>query len=930
MSQNFATLRLMILFLLVAVCLSGAPATLAARPAGQQTAAPALPKGVERVTTVEGITEYRLANGLRVLLFPDQSKQTATVNITYLVGSRHENYGETGMAHLLEHMLFKGSPGHTNIPQELTEHGSRPNGSTSWDRTNYFETFSATDVNLEWAIKLEADRMINSFIAKKDLDSEMTVVRNEFESGENSPFGVAIKRLMGAAYDWHNYGKLPIGNRSDLENVPIDRLQAFYRKYYQPDNAVLLVAGKFEPAKTLQLIADNFGPIPRPARVLQPIYTVEPTQDGERTVTVRRTGDTQLVMAGYHIPSGSHPDFAAIDILSQVLGDSPSGRLHKSLVEAKKAASIGAFDLQLHDPGEALFFAEVRKENSLDVARDTLVQTIEELASKAPTAEEVDRARTSLLKNIDLTLNSADRVGLEMSEWIAIGDWRLLFINRDRLRKVTPADVQRVAAAYLKASNRTVALFVPSEKPDRSEIPPAPDVAAIVKDYKGEAAVSEGEAFDPSPANVESRTTRIDIGGLKLALVPKKTRGKTVVATMTLRFGDEKSLMNRQTAGSLAGDMLMRGTSKHTRQQIQDEFDKLKARASVGGSPTSAFVSIETIRENLPAVLKLAAEILREPSFPATEFEQLKQEELAAIESQRSEPQAAAFVVFSRHMNPYPKGDVRYVSTPDEDIAEVKAATLEDVKKFYSDFYGASAGELAVVGDFDAKEIEKLVADSFAGWKNPHPYSRLVSIYREISPINQQIETPDKANAFFVGGARLNLRDDDTDYPALVLGNYMLGGGFLNSRLAVRIRQKEGLSYGVGSSLNASSLDKNGQFTASAIYAPQNAAKLEAAIKEEIARVLKDGFTAEEVEAAKKGYLQSRQLSRAQDAELARRLASFRFLNRTLTWDAEFEKKVATLTPDEIAGAMRRHIDLSKLTIVKAGDFKAGAKAASK
>src|SRR5438552_2350116 len=272
---------------------------------------PALPKGIERVTSVEGITEYRLANGLRVLLFPDPSKQTVTVNMTYLVGSAVEEYGETGMAHLLEHMVFKGSPKHTNIPQELTSHGARPNGSTSYDRTNYFETFAATDENLNWALDLESDRMVNSFIAKKDLDSEMTVVRNEFESGENSPFGVAIKRLMGAAYDWHNYAKLPIGNRSDIENVPIDRLQAFYHKYYQPDNAVLLVAGKFEPARTLQLVTDNFGPIPRPTRVLQPIYTVEPTQDGERTVTVRRSGDTQLVMAGYHIPSGAHPDFPA-------------------------------------------------------------------------------------------------------------------------------------------------------------------------------------------------------------------------------------------------------------------------------------------------------------------------------------------------------------------------------------------------------------------------------------------------------------------------------------------------------------------------------------------------------------------------------------------------------------------------------------------
>src|SRR5580700_2471031 len=237
----------------------GAPAVLAQAPA---TSAPALPVGVERVTSVEGITEYRLADGLRVLLFPDPSKQTITVNITYQVGSRHENYGETGMAHLLEHLMFKGSPKHPNIPQQLTEHGARPNGTTWFDRTNYFETFAATDENLKWALDLESDRMVNSFIARKDLDSEMTVVRNEFESGENNAMEVLLDRVMAASYLWHNYGKSTIGSRSDIENVPIDRLQAFYHLYYQPDNAVLLVAGKFDEAKTLALVSQAFGAIP--------------------------------------------------------------------------------------------------------------------------------------------------------------------------------------------------------------------------------------------------------------------------------------------------------------------------------------------------------------------------------------------------------------------------------------------------------------------------------------------------------------------------------------------------------------------------------------------------------------------------------------------------------------------------------------------
>ena len=344
--RKFTAGRALLVFVLAVNLLAAPLAVVRAQAPATQQASVALPAGVERVTSVEGITEYRLAsNGLRVLLFPDQTKQTVTVNITYLVGSSHENYGETGMAHLLEHLLFKGSKNHPSLSQEMTEHGARRNGTTWLDRTNYFETLAATDENLRWALEMEADRMVNSFVARKDLETEFSVVRNEMESGENNPLRVIIDRAMSTAYLWHNYGKSTIGARSDVENVPIDRLQAFYRQYYQPDNAVLLVAGKFDEPKTLGLISSIFSPIPKPTRTLQKIYTVEPVQDGERAVTIRRVGDVQMLGATYHVPSGSHEDFAAVDILSFVLGNTPAGRLHKALVETKKASQTFALQL---------------------------------------------------------------------------------------------------------------------------------------------------------------------------------------------------------------------------------------------------------------------------------------------------------------------------------------------------------------------------------------------------------------------------------------------------------------------------------------------------------------------------------------------------------------------------------------------------------
>jgi zinc protease len=892
-----------------------------APPAPPPPAAPAAP---ERVTSVEGITEYRLANGLRVLLFPDATKQTITVNMTYLVGSRHENYGETGMAHLLEHMVFKGSPRHTDIPGELTSHGSRPNGTTSWDRTNYFETFGATEENLRWALDLEADRMVNSFIAQKDLDSEMTVVRNEYEGSENQPGSVLFKRLLSVAYDWHNYGNLPIGARSDIEGVPIERLQAFYRTYYQPDNAVLLVAGKIDEAATLALVQQYFGGIPRPKRVLPEMHTVEPVQDGERRVALRREGDVPMAAAVYHVPPGSHEDFAALQILGQVLADAPAGRLHKELVEKGKAAAVFPAGLMLAQPGMFGFGAQVRAEQSVDSALDQLIAVVEKPAAKPVIDAEVERARTQILASIDLTLNSSENIGLGLSDWIGMGDWRLMFLNRDRLRAVKTADVQRVWASYFKPANRTVGVFYPTKAPDRAEVPKAPDLVALLQDYKGDAAKDAGEAFDATPANIEAHTVRImQPGGLQFALLPKKTRGGAVFAGIALRFGDVASLRNLGSTPAFTAAMLMRGTTKHTRQQLSDEFDRLKARINVNSWGSGMYVFIETTGENLAAVATLLAEVLREPAFDPKEMEQLRTEWLAGMEQQRSEPSALAFNQFQRHLKPYPRGDVRYVETVDESIASLKAVTREQIVRFHRDFFGAWPAQVSAVGDLDAIAFQQHVTSLLGKWKNVEPFTRVPTEYFDVPAKDVVIETPDKAQAFFVAGMNLAVSDDHPDYPALTLGNYMLGGGFLNSRLMTRIRGKDGLSYGVGSQVSGDNFDKSGMFFTYAIYAPQNLAKLQQAFNEEIARVLAEDFTQDEIDKAKSGWLQSRGVSRAQDDELARALGHWLFVDRTLEWDAEFEKKVMALDAAQIRAALKRHLDPTKFTVIKAGDFAA-------
>ncbi len=890
-------------------------------------AAQELPEGVEKVASVEGITEYRLDNGLRFLLFPDQSKQQITVNITYLVGSRHEGYGETGMAHLLEHLVFKGTPNHPDIPAELTARGASPNGTTWFDRTNYFETFPASDENLEWALDLEADRMVNSFISAEDLESEMTVVRNEWEMGENRPMGVLRKRIMSAAFDWHNYGNSTIGARSDLENVPIERLQAFYRKYYQPDNAILVVAGRFDVDRALELVAGKFGVIRRPDRSganrLFRTYTAEPAQDGERMVTLERVGDTQYVMAVYHVPPGAHEQYAAVEVLTHILGTEPAGRLYRNLVEPGLAASVFASSFQLNEPGVLTAAVEVREEDSLEAAAEALFATFEEVAAAPPTEQEVERAKRDYLSRIELAFNNPQRIALGLSEWASMGDWRLFFLHRDRLEQVTAEGVHEVAQTYLRNSNRTVGYFRPTdETPERAEIPEPPDVAALVADYTGREAVAEGEAFDSTPANIDRRTRRFELSnGVRVALLPKQTRGESVSVNFAFRHGTEAGLVGRATAGDLAGSMLMRGTAKRSRQEISDELDRLKAQGGIGGGVLSATGSFTTVRENLTPVLELSAEILRQPAFDPKEFELLIEERQAAIESQRSEPMAQVPMALNRHFNRWPVDHPRYSPTFDEQIERLEAATVEEAKAFWSSFYGAEGGTVAVVGDFDADQVAELLEELFGDWQAAEPYARVADPHEDVEAVNVDLETPDKTNAMMLAATNFSMRDDHEDYPALVMANYMLGGGFLSSRLATRIRQEEGLSYGVGSQLAVPPIDDSAVFLTYAIFAPENADKVVAAYRDELRKAIEDGFTEEEFEAARRGYLDARQNGRSQDRTVASMLNSDLFVGRTMAFTAAQERAIAELTLAEVNEALRRHVSLDDISIFRGGDF---------
>jgi zinc protease len=913
-----------------------------------------LPPGVQKKASEGGITEYDFPNGLRVLLYPDPATPKITVNVTYLVGSRNEGYGETGMAHLLEHMDFIETINGRQIKNEIVARGAAWNGTTSEDRTNYYETVPATDENLKWALSLESDRMVNIKFTKQLLDTEMTVVRNEFERGENSPQSILSERVAATAYLWHNYGKSTIGSKDDIEKVPVERLATFYKKYYQPDNAVLILTGRLDETKTLQAVADSMGKIPRPTRKLDPEYTVEPAQDGERFVKLSRVGEGQDLMIAFHGPAAGHPDSAALQVLAAIMsgggrggrgGGGGEGRLAKALVETKMANSASMNFRGRHDPGLITLSASLSNDQSLDQVRDKMLQVLADVIKNPPTPQEMERATTGLQRNLENSLADPQAIATgALNEAVADGDWRLMFLQHDRLADISAQDVVRVAKAYLKQSNMTVGYYVPDPSPDRTVVPPTPDLEALLKDHISSMAITHAEVFDPTPANIEKRVVRSRLpNGMKVVMLPKQTEASKVDATIELRFGDATSLAGKNAAAQIAGSLLNAGTRTKTREQLSDEMRKLNATIQVsggggggagggrgggrgggaaGGAINTATATITAPVGNFVAALRLAVEMLKEPAYPPAEFDRLIQPRIKALEVAQTEPTQLSAETLTRYLSPWKEGDVLYNRTREEQLAELKAVTLDDARKFHDQFYGADSGVFAVVGPVDVNAITAEAAELLGNWNTAMKYKPIVAEFRAVAAMNQKIETPDKANAQFEAGVPVKVSQNDPDYPAMVLAGYMFGVP-ITSHISDRIRNREGLSYGANARITVPTEGDAALLSGTVSLNPANGPKVEFSFRDELTRTLKDGFSASEVAEAKKAYLDSRMVSRSQDAALLSLLASNEQLGRTLDWDDQLEKKIAALTPAQISDAFRRHVDAAALTIVKAGDFRA-------
>ncbi|MEG1229361.1 MAG: insulinase family protein, partial [Flavobacterium sp.] len=742
---------------------------------------------------------------------------------------------------------------------------------------------------------------------------------------ENNPDGVLQERILSTAYLWHNYGNSTIGSKEDIERVKANTLRVFYEKYYQPDNATLIIAGKFDEQKALQYIGQYFGAIAKPKRVLNKTYTIEPAQDGEKYVELKRAGDSKNVGALYHTAAYVDKDYAAIDALGEILTSDPSGYLYKALVETQKVSSIYFWQPTTRDASFMYFGVAVPNDKDVVATKDLVRTELDKIASTKYTDEDVNRAKAKLIKQIESVKNNTISFAINLTEIIGAGDYRLGFLYRDAIENLTKEDIQRVAERYFRSNNRTIGIFVPSK--DEQRVKPSEytdeQLAAFTKDYKGKALEKETAAFEASIKNLKQNFVEGKLSnGAKYGLIKKEIKGGKVQASFKFPVSNEKDLAGKTNTGAILAQLLKTGTKTKTKEQISDRLDQLKSSLSFNYSGQNLTVNINTYKESFKEVMEILGDLLVNSTFPQNELTKTINEYNTYLESSLNDPQAVAFVQVSKQTEEYAKESIFYTSTVQEQIDAYKKIKQSEIVDFYNNILGGNNGFGSVVGDLDAKTTGEILENTFGKWNSKSKYVMAQPTFFETKKLDKEFITPDKENAVAMGKISFKMNLKSPDYPAFVMANEMLGsGGFLTARIPMRLREKEGISYGAGSFINVPVTNDVAYWLYYAFLNPTKKNAVETAAKEEISKALKDGFTAEELKSNLTSWLNERKTRLGNDGTLIALTNSYLQYGTPLEDYDTLESKVKALKIEEINAVLKKYISLDKMTSIYAGDF---------
>lgn len=930
-----------------------------------------LPEGVEFVAEEEGVREFRLANGLKLLLAENRIAPVATFLVLYRVGSRNEAVGHTGATHLLEHMLFKGTPTFnkakgTQVAATLQKVGADFNATTWYDRTNYFETIPSDA--LELAVHLEADRMRNSFIADEDRRSEMTVVRNELERGQNEPMLVLDEAVYATAFREHPYHHPTIGWRADVENVPTARLKEFYDTFYHPNNATAIAVGDFEEAYALALINKYFGAFTASTDPIPEVYTDEPRQEGERRLVVRRAGELPLVQVAFRAPAAlgqervlSNAELAArsaappaandiypLAVLADALTNGVTSRLYQALVESELAVSADARVDQFRDPGLFNVYATaapgVEAQRLEEAIHRELARAAEDLSE-----EEVEKAKRQIAARVAYERDGTHNVAMQMSEAEAVADWRFYKDYPDNVARVTTEDVRRVAARYLREDARTVGHFIPKHgdgakgnggshvskaKPaQNAPVPHGHKFHHEPHSQKNMNAECSGEGVAPAAARdaevgdasktggsgLSSRIARAELETGAVLLLVENPSTPTVALRGSLRAGSHFEPKEKPGLARLTAEMLKRGTRKRGKLELAGALERVGADIHFDADVFAVQIRARALASDFTTLAATLAEMLREPSFPADELEKLKQHTIAAVREKQSDTAWRAYERLTQTLfdeqNPF------YTHAGERLVESISSITVEDVRGFYETFYGGHTLILSAAGGFESGEAVRVLREAFEGFGGPESVAVEVTDPEPPSAARREVVlVRDKANVDVLLGTAAPLRRDASDYYAAMLANRALGESTLSSRLGLRVRDAEGLTYGIASRFRAPSLAAGPWYIAVSV----NPGNVERAIESALGvlgEYVEHGIRPEELEDEKSSAIGSFKVSLSTNAGLAAALWNAEFFRLGLNYVERYPELVRAVTVEEVNAAIHKYFRPERLIVVVAGDI---------
>ena len=894
------------------------------------------------VKSQQKIEEYKLDNGFRVILAQNDKESKVFMNTVYLTGSLNDPQGKGGLAHLLEHLAFKGTENiqGDEFQRRLDQYTLMTNASTDYYSTKYTNIIRPEQSAINEVIHLEAERMDKLVLQNKFVPSEISIVEREREIRMDQPFAVMIDQVWKSAYGNQSLGRLPIGDLKELQSIKMLELNEFYRKWYAPNNAVMIISGKFDKAQVLKQIDQNFSPIQaRSIPAQAKVALLDAAKIKQRNFLVQKGSD--LAKINIYLNGKNEKIKPALVLVPYLYTMQPSGHLYQSMVETALSTAVQSSTWLDRDFNLVFMGAMYAPNHDAKKVETALISAVEQ--GKPFNEVELKRVKNLIQNQADNIANNAAALGGRLSDYYVSyqGNWAQYFTDLDSIQKLKLNEVNQTLTEFLIPAHRVSGDIRPTPEDQKKaleqklsgETPKSLDQTAVAEEPLKDTRVYQQEVAEYVKSskqylvNTEQKIQRGSLkNGIAYALYPTSTRDDKTYATISIDFGTEKSLFNQGEVLDLMAYLLLRGSEQHSLQEIADKSIEVGGGAVASVSGNSINIQVVAKKDQFADYFKFILAVLNHPKFEQSQFDLIKSQSLSMLDRPYTEPETVAALTLTRLLETYQPGDLRYHFEPELAKKQLQAATVAQVKSLYQQFFISQHAQIAVTGDYQAKPMLALLQKEFGAWTAKMPYQRLSSDYQayaaqKVHALSEQREFGNyQAILTFPVGA------DHVDATALMVFSYILGDSQLSSRLAQQLREKNALVYGFGSDLDLDDWINSGALTIEANYTAGKSAQVSQGVHQVLTDLLSKGVTEQELEAAKANILKKRVTALEDERNIHLMLLPQLERKRNLLFREKRDQALAKLTKADVDQVIKKYIKLDQLVEVMADQYGTAAK----